>query len=224
MSEKIAYKILVADDHPIFRKGMIATLISEFTEYDFLEAEDGIIAKNILDQHQIGIAILDIDMPGKNGIELLKWLSQNPEIPTRPIVLTMHNDETIFNEAFDLGVKAYLVKDNSIEEIVHAINEVLSGRTYVSPILKNHLQNRNEFKKRNTELSNAITSLTKTEIKTLKLVAQNKSSKEIADLMFVTKKSIENYRSRICKKLQLPGESNALTKWALENKSIIDKF
>jgi DNA-binding NarL/FixJ family response regulator len=203
---------------------MIATLKQSFEDYEFVEAEDGNIAKNILSNGDIEIAILDIDMPGKNGIELLKLLSKSIDIHTKPMVLTMHNDEHIFNEAFDQGVKAYLVKDNSIEEIVHAINEVLSGKTYVSPILQDHLTNRNNYKRKAQELHEAITQLTQTEIKTLKLVAQNKSSKDIADLLFVTKKSIENYRSRICKKLSLSGESNALLKWTNENKSLIDSL
>lgn len=224
MSESKNHRILVADDHPIFRRGMIATLKSSLENFEFLEAEDGNIAKNIISKDGVEIAILDIDMPGQNGIEILKWMNGQKGIATKPIVLTMHNDEQIFNAAFDQGVRAYLVKDNSIEEIVHAIKEVLAGRNYVSPILQNHLDNRNQYKKKAQELHEAITQLTQTEIKTLKLVAQNKSSKEIADLLFVTKKSIENYRSRICKKLSLSGESNALLKWTSENRGLIDKL
>ncbi len=224
MTEITNHKILVADDHPIFRKGMIATLKQSFQEYEFLEAEDGNIAKNLIKQNEVEIAILDIDMPGLNGIQILKWLYQNENLITKPIVLTMHNDEQIFNEAFDQGVLAYLVKDNSIEEIVFAIKEVLDGKTYVSPVLEEHMKNRNDYKKKSQELHEAITQLTQTEIKTLKLVAQNKSSKEISELLFVTKKSIENYRSRICKKLHLSGESNALLKWTNENRSLIDKL
>lgn len=224
MSEKFRHKILVADDHPIFRTGMMATLKKSFENYEFVEAEDGNIAKTLIKQNNIEIAILDIDMPGLNGIEILKWLELNPQIITKPIVLTMHNDERIFNEAFDQGVRAYLVKDNSIEEIVFAIREVLAGKIYVSPILEEHMNNRNEYKKKAQQLHEAITQLTQTEIKTLKLVAQNKSSKEISELLFVTKKSIENYRSRICKKLNLSGESNALLKWTNQNKDLIKKL
>lgn len=224
MSDTKHHKILVADDHPIFRRGMIATLKQSFQNFEFIEAEDGNIAKNILTSHDIEVAILDIDMPGKNGIEILRWLNSVKKIHTKPLVLTMHNDERIFNEAFDQGVKAYLVKDNSIEEIVFAINEVLLGNTYVSPVLQEHLTNRNNYKKKAKELHEAITQLTQTEIKTLKLVAQNMSSKDIADLLFVTNKSIENYRSRICKKLKLSGESNALLKWTNENISLIEKM
>lgn len=224
MTENHKHKILVADDHPIFRTGMMATLKQSFENFEFVEAEDGNIAKSLIKQNDIEIAILDIDMPGLNGIQILKWMNGTPQLITKPIVLTMHNDERIFNEAFDQGVLAYLVKDNSIEEIVFAINEVLQGKTYVSPILEEHMNNRNEYKRKAQHLHEAITQLTQTEIKTLKLVAQNKSSKDIADLLFVTKKTIENYRSRICKKLNLSGESNALLKWTNENKTLIDKL
>ncbi|MEZ4937159.1 MAG: response regulator transcription factor [Crocinitomicaceae bacterium] len=222
-SEKVN-KILVADDHPIFRTGMMATLKQSFTDWDFTEAHDGTVAKNLISKKDIEIAILDIDMPGLNGIQILKWMNQQNNLSTKAIVLTMHNDEHIFNEAFDQGVQAYLVKDNSIEEIVFAINQVLAGNTYVSPMLQQHMQNRTDYKRKSKNLHEAITQLTQTEIKTLKLVAQNKSSKEVADLLFVTKKTVENYRSRICKKLDLSGESNALLKWTNENKDLIDKL
>ena len=203
---------------------MLAILKQSFINCEFSEAGDGNDAKSLINNNDIDIAILDIDMPGLNGIEILKWMNQQGKTSTKPIVLTMHNDEHIFNEAFDQGVLAYLVKDNSIEEIVHAIREVLEGNTYVSPILQDHMNNRNDYKRKAKSLHEAITQLTQTEIKTLKLVAQNKSSKEVADLLFVTKKTVENYRSRICKKLNLSGESNALLKWTNENKDLIDKL
>lgn len=213
-------KLLLADDHPIFRKGLMA-LISDFLPNAQIdEAESGNIAIDKLKDSAYNIAVLDIDMPGASGIEVLKFIKIHcPK--TRAIILTMHNDELFFNEAFDHGASGFLLKEDSSLEMVECINSIERGEIFVSQKLESFLKNRKHFTSRMNAIKESLRSLSNAEYATLKLVALNKTSKEISELLFVTEKSVENYRSRICKKLDLTGGSNTLFKWSMENRELI---
>ena len=213
-------KILAVDDHPIFRKGLVALIRDEFKDCILEEAEDGAEAIDILNKQNFDCVILDIDMPEKSGIDVLDYIKEK-EIITKAIILTMHNDELFFNEAFNRGAQGFLLKEDSSFEIIDCIEHVNSGKQFVSKKLMTFLQNRSVFNEEMTRIRSAILSLTKSEMNTLKLVAQNKTSKEIGELLFVTEKSVENYRSRICKKLDISGGSNSLFKWCVKNKELI---
>lgn len=213
-------RILVVDDHPIFRKGLVSLIQDKFDTAVIDQAQDGIIAIEQIDQNTYDIVILDIDMPGKSGIDVLEYLA-NVQYQSKNIILTMHNDELFFNEAFNRGADGFLLKEDSSIEIVDCLENVKSGRLFVSDKLKPFLENRSHFNEQINAIKSALSSLTKSEMNTLRLVAQNKTSKEIADLLFVTEKSVENYRGRICKKLNLTGGSNTLYKWSVENKEFI---
>jgi DNA-binding NarL/FixJ family response regulator len=213
-------KLLLADDHPIFRKGLKALILDFLPDASIDEAEHGQMAMDQITSTQYDLAILDIDMPGASGIEVLRFLrSKNPD--TRAIILTMHNDELFFNEAFDHGASGFLLKEDSSLEMVECIRAIREGEIFVSEKLANFLKNRKHFTSRLNVIKEALRSLSNTEYATLKLVALNKTSKEISELLFVTEKSVENYRSRICKKLDLTGGSNTLFKWTMENRDLI---
>jgi len=167
------------------------------------------------------VTILDIDMPLKSGIDVLDFLIENPKIKTKSIILTMHNDEMFFNESFNKGTKGFLLKEDSSIEIIECIEKVMLNIPFVSKKLTHFLKNRSDFSKKISTIKGAIANLTNAELNTIKLVSQNKTSKEISELLFVTEKSVENYRSRICKKLNLKGGSNTLYKWCIENKDLI---
>lgn len=213
-------KLLAVDDHPIFRKGLVSLIKDQFSDWNILEAEDGAEAIKMLINESFDFLILDIDMPEKSGIDVLDFIQEN-KIETHPIILTMHNDELFFNEAFNRGAQGFLLKEDSSLEIIDCINFVNDGKQFVSKKLASFLQNRSTFNQEMSRIKTAILSLTKSEMNTLKLVAQNKTSKEISELLFVTEKSIENYRSRICKKLDISGGSNSLFKWCVKNKELI---
>ena len=212
--------LLLADDHPIFRKGLSALIKDQFAEFNVDEVENGDEAILKLSRNRYDILILDIDMPIKSGIDVLRHM-QNNSIKTAVVVLTMHNDEMFFNEAFDLGAQGFLIKEDSGTEIAQCLQTISKGDQYVSKKLENFLENRANYTAEKKALKNAFATLSNAEYNTLKHVALNRTSKEIAELLFVTEKSIENYRSRICKKLDLSGGSNTLYKWSIEHKDLI---
>lgn len=212
-------KLLLADDHPIFRKGLCALIEDQFPDFSVDEVENGEEAINKLKVGDYDFAIIDIDMPIRSGIDVLQ--SVKDQTATGFIVLTMHNNEMFFNEAFDLGARGFLLKEDSGTEMVQCINTLAKGEVFVSKKLETFLHNRENFTSEKSQLKKAISSLSNAEYNTLKLVALNKTSKEIAELLFVTEKSVENYRSRICKKLDLSGGSNTLYKWSIKHKELI---
>jgi DNA-binding NarL/FixJ family response regulator len=213
--------ILLADDHPIFRKGLKSLISDHFQDSSIAEADNGVEALEQMKNEQFNVVILDIDMPEKSGIDVLKEIADR-EYTTKAIVLTMHNDELFFNESFNHGSVGFLLKEDSSKEIIDCIESVINGIPYVSKRIEPFLANRKQFNSRMNALKEAIDSLSTAERNTLKLVAKNKTSREIAELLFVTEKSVENYRSRICRKLNVKGGSNTLYKWCIENKDLVD--
>jgi DNA-binding NarL/FixJ family response regulator len=216
-------KVFIADDHPIFRSGLKFLLENSFDEISIDQFENG---TQVLDQIKTkvpDIVIVDIDMPGKNGLEVCDEIVKSGA-DTKVIVLTMYNDIEMLKLAFFNGAKGYLVKDNTSEELVDCINFVLNGKSYVAKSMREQQTHYDETDLSSIHIAEILKSLTRTELKTLKLVSQKLSSKEIADLLFVSVKSVENYRSRICKKLNLDARNNSLLLWVLDNKTIIDSI
>ena len=215
-------KLFIADDHPIVRSGLSYLLRSSFPSADILEFENG---ENLIESclaHLPDLLIVDIEMPFKSGLDICKELTEL-KCPTQIIILTMYKDIEMQKLAFYNGAKGYLVKDNTSEELVDAIHSVLEGRTFLSRGLIDH-QLPEDSTPQELKVAELLSNLTRTELKTLKLVSQKRSSKEIAGLLFVSVKSVENYRSRICKKLNLDARNNSLLLWVLENKSVIDRL
>jgi len=211
-------KILIADDHPVFLFGL-KSIIGSMESYEISEVTtNGRDALNLIVKNSPQIAILDIDMPGLNGIEVLKILTKM-QSSTKVIILTMHKNESIFNLTFDSGALGYVIKDNAAIDIVHCINAISKGDSFVSP----HI---NSFNVRRENPSNSgelclINSLTDTEKLVLKEVSFNKSSMQIADKFNVSTKTIQNHRFNICKKMNLEGV-NSLLSYALLNKSTLN--
>ncbi len=212
-------RFLIADDHPIFRSGLKALLENVFPDSSIVEVEDGIAAERELKENNVDIAILDIDMPKKNGLDVC--LTVQGRSNARIIILTMYNDGEMLAKAISNGANGYLVKDNTSDEIVECVESILSGETYLAKVLRKSEEVQQQLKQHQETIS-VLNSLTQTELKTLKLVSKKYSSKEIAELLFVSPKSVENYRSRICKKLELDARNNSLLIWVLEHKDIID--
>ncbi len=214
-------KIVIADDHPIFRSGLKFLLNASFTDIEIVEFDNGAPVVEYCIQNTPDIVIVDIDMPNKNGLEVCEELTQKGSL-CEVIVLTMYKDLEMLKLAFFNGAKGYLVKDNTSEELVDCIQAVLSGKTYMAKGIRDQEQLVDHDDASKYRVAELLNSLTRTELKTLKLVSQKLSSKEIADLLFVSVKSVENYRSRICKKLNLDARNNSLLLWVLDNKTIID--
>lgn len=210
-------KVLIADDHPIFRKGLVEVISLEPGFQIVSEAPDGVTALNMINLYKPDVAVLDINMPGKTGFEIVKELNSE-KINVKIIFLTMHNEEDILNRAIDLGVMGYVLKDSAMEDLIEAIHSVASGKRYVSPFVSEYLINRSSVLKIEERQKSAIEKLTPAEKQILQLIAEQKTSKEIADLLFISIRTVDNHRMNICNKLSIHG-ANALLKFALENKS-----
>src|SRR3990172_182616 len=183
MSEII--KIIIADDHPVFRSGLKQIIESDDNLKVLAEAEDGQRAYELLLHYKPNVLVLDIDMPKKTGLEVLKEIKKN-KINVRTILLTMYKEEDIFDEAMNLGVDGYILKESAISDIIECINAVFNNKHYISPLISDYILNRNRRKNQLKSKFPAIDVLTTAERKILKLVAENKTSKEIADELFIS--------------------------------------
>jgi len=211
MSEEI--RILIADDHPIFRRGLRAVIESDSVLKVVAEVDNGEDALLRIAELEPDVAVLDVNMPQADGLAVAKTI-QEKHLPTAPIFLTMHADEAIFNAAIDADVKGFVIKDSAANDIVHCIKEVAAGRHCFSSDLSDFLLNR-----RNGHLS-PLENLTVSERRVLRLIADGKSTREIADELFVSPRTVEHHRSNIVAKLDLKGK-NALLTFALTNKAKI---
>lgn len=210
----MAISIVIADDHPLMLRGISDFLISQ--AYNVVaSAEDGLSAYNAIVKHQPDIAILDIRMPNMTGLEVAEVCQKN-NITTKIILFTYDKEETIYNQAKQLGVQGYLLKEFAIEEIDSCIKQVLSGTPYFGKSIEQYLDT-------STVDTSILNSLTKTEIRILKLISQHKTSIEIADILGNSARTIEKHRSNIMVKLNLDKTYNALLIWVNNNKHILDK-
>ena len=201
--------IVIADDHPIFRSGLSQLLNLEENIEIVGEAENGEKALAMIRETLPEVAVLDIDMPEKGGFEVATEL-KSEKISTEIIFLTMHKNETLFNAAVHLGVKGFVLKDSAMEDIVHAVKTVSKGESFFSQPLTKFLLKRP--KPSVTDL------LTPSEKRILSLIGEYKTSREIAEKLFISVRTVERHRENISLKLDLHG-NKALLKFALENKS-----
>jgi DNA-binding NarL/FixJ family response regulator len=212
--------VIIADDHPIFRNGLRQMLNEEANIAILGEADNGEKALSLIREKKPDIAILDIDMPRMTGLEVLRELKDEE---VKVIFLTMYGEEDIFEEAMSLGIKGYVIKDSAVSDIIDSIYSVMDGRYYISPSMSDFLINR---KKKFSELKNnnpKLDDLTISEKKILKYIAENKTSKEIAEILFISYRTVENHRANISGKLNLKG-THSLVKFAIENKNLFGEI
>lgn len=200
-------KIITADDHPLFLKGLRDTLVEE-SDFEVIDlASNGQEALEKIEKWQPDVATLDLDMPILNGIEVAKIILKN--YPTiKIILLSMHKDADIIRAAMALGIHGYVFKDDAVNDLVGAVRIVFEGGNYISvdKAQKSFLSN---------DGSELIRELTKMEKLILKEIANQKTTKQIADEHFISTKTVENHRANICKKLNLHG-NNSLLKYAMK--------
>jgi DNA-binding NarL/FixJ family response regulator len=210
--------VIIADDHPIFRAGLRQIVESDVRKIS-AEASNGEEALEKIKELQPDIAILDINMPLMDGLGVLEGIKKS-NINTRAIILTAHQNEKIFNKAMDMGAYGYVLKENASSDLIECIHTVSKDEYYISPIISNLLFNRNKKKKEFEEKFPEINSLTDLERKILKMIAEQKSSKEIADELFISSRTVDKHRENISHKLNIHG-CNAILKFAIDNKSSI---
>ena len=209
-------RVFIADDHPVFRRGLAALIDADPALTIVGEAENGEEAFARIKQLQPDVAVLDIDMPLQNGFDVVRRLSSLPSQPTI-IFLTMHRDEVLFNGAFDLGAKGYLLKDSAVSDVIDSIKKVVTGKYFISPSLSTFLVNRFQHATTRAKQNTGIEGLSPTERMVLQLIAEDKTTKQIAREMGISLRTVENHRAHISQKLHLHGQ-NSLLKFALTNK------
>lgn len=219
--DKKKIKIIIADDHPVFRSGL-TKIIETDKEIEIIdEAENGEIALDKIIELNPEIALLDIDMPKMTGIQVLKELKKR-KIDIKTIFLTVYSDESIFDEAMNIGINGYVLKDSAISDIIDCIKTVAAGKYYITPSLSDFIINRRDKLKRLEENKPALSKLTKTEMNILSLLAEGKTSKQIGEEMFISHKTVDNHRTNISDKLELKG-THSLIKFAIENKTMFNE-
>ncbi len=208
--------VLIADDHPIFREGLVRTIERDGTFAIAAEASDGEEALRQLQSLHPDLALIDVDMPKMNGIAVAK-IAYAEALMTNVIILTMHKDPAYFNKAMDLGVRGYLLKDSVISELTQCLKTVLEGGYYITPAVSHLLVDR---EKRNESLRHsvpAVQHLTPAERNVMILLGKNMTNKEIADQLFVSIRTVENHRQHICHKLNIHGH-HKLLQFAMEHR------
>lgn len=206
-------RLVIVDDHPVLRMGL-RDLLSAVPEFDVIgEAENGAQALELIDTVSPDLAIVDIDMPVLDGIELAKLL-RSKQVRTHIVFLTIHRDRSLYRSLARMGVRGYVLKDSATEEIVDCVRAVVSGDRFVSP------QVISVGESAGPTLLVGIESLTLSEIRVLALISDSRTNREIAEGLSVSVRTIETHRYNICSKLDLKG-SHALLKFAVENKSSI---
>lgn len=217
MKEHGTVSVMIADDHPIFRKG-IRDLLAEDERFAVVEeVGDGNKVFERVRDVKPDVLLLDVNMPGKNGLDIALEL-QSSRIAVSIIVMTMHKEGEVFDKAMDAGVRGYLLKESAEDDLLRCIDSVLGGEPYISPQISKYLLRRRTESHAVRRDTPGLERLSATEWRILKLIAEQKSSKEIADLLRISVKTVHNHRSNICEKLGLHGV-NALLKFAIEKKS-----
>ncbi|HVE59849.1 MAG TPA: response regulator transcription factor [Pyrinomonadaceae bacterium] len=213
-------KIVIADDHPIFRSGL-RQLLETVANFKIIgEADNGEAALRLTHDIKPDVAILDIDMPEKDGFEVARSLFTD-SIPVEVIFLTMHKNKSLFNAALNLGVKGYVLKDSAMADLINAVKAVCAGQNFISPQLSTFLIERRRQTEIFAENTPSINSLTPTERRILILISEYLTSKEIAAKLFISIRTVEHHRASIATKLNLKG-SHALLKFALDHKNEIN--
>lgn len=209
--------VVIADDHPIFRAGLRQVLETDPALRVVAEAGDGDEALATIESVQPDLAVLDIDMPRRDGLDVTRAL-RDRRSTTRVILLTLHTDAWFLNTALDAGVHGYVAKESAVTEIAGAIRSVHAGQEYISPVLSRLLIDRSRRTEALVQEIPALDRLTPTEMKVLKLVAEIKTTKEIAEALCVSPRTVEHHRTSIATKLELRG-AHALTRFAVKHQS-----
>ena len=207
-------EIIIADDHMMIREGLKQLLELDGTMKVIAEANDGEECLNLLNKKiHPDILLLDINMPKKNGIEVLEYIKQN-KIPVKVLILTVHNEVEYLLKAVDIGIDGYLLKDSSYDELKEAIDVIISGNTYIQPSLLPALNESMEDYALDKE---KIECLTKRELDVLRLISEGCSNKKISDELTISERTVKNHISHIFRKIDVEDRTQDAV-FALRNK------
>lgn len=207
----MSIRILITDDHQLFREG-IANLLSASTHIDIVGwAENGQQAIEKARKLKPDIVIMDLGLPIINGVDVTRFL--NKELPaTKVLVLSMHADKNYIKETLEAGAYGYLFKDCTYDQLIEAINTVYQGKKYLSNKITEVLI---EDYLNKDAVSESIPELSVREAEILKLIAEGKTTKEIADLLFISVKTVGTHKKHILENLQLKSTADII-KYAIK--------
>lgn len=212
-------KIFIVDDHPIVRAGLIK-IIEGMDGFELAgESGDGAEALKLCERLKPDIIVVDISLPSMNGFELIRNLNVK-QFKKDYIVMTMFKEEEYFDEALELNVKGYILKESAGADFKKCLHEVSLGNYYFNPEFSNNLAKRTHA---TTELINkkpSLKLLTTMELKVLKLISENKTSKEIGEQLNISHRTVQNHRAHICEKLGIEGH-NTLLQFAIEHRHML---
>ena len=210
-------RILIADDHPIFRQGLRAVIEKQRGFTVVAEAADGAHALDQLRTGEITVAVLDVTMPVKDGFAVARE-ARAQRLAAALVFLTMHKDEHVLNAALDLGVRGFFFKDTAPTEIVDCVRSVAAGGEYISPTVSSFLIRRRAGAATLAQQMPALEQLTPAERRVLRLIADGLTSRDIAAQLGIGVRTVEHHRNNVAVKLELRG-SHALTRFALKHQS-----
>ncbi len=201
-------KVLIVDDHPLMRKGLALTLSMEGGLDVCAQAESAEDALDQLEETNPDVAVVDISLPGMSGLELIKHLQVfNPDL--RIIVVSRHDEALYAERAIRAGARGYVMKLEAGEVIVDAVNKVLMGGIYVSPEINERLL-MGMLSGKNTSTNSPLELLSDRELEVFELTGQGMATRDIAERLHLSVKTVESYRARIKNKLDLSNATELL--------------
>ena len=204
-------KILIADDHPVVRAGLKELLSGAFGKIAFAEAKTAQEALEMASKEEWSLAILDVSMPGRSGIDILSDLKRvQPKLPV--LVLSMHPEEQFARRALKAGASAYMTKETVPEELVKAVRKVLAGGRYVSAALAEKLAS--DLREGTNLTPHEI--LSDREFQILQMIASGKTVTNIAEELALSVKTVSTYRARVLEKTGMRNNAD-LIRYAIEN-------
>lgn len=205
-------RIIIADDHKMVREGIRQLLELDGEIIVAAEADDGVQCMEMIKKYHPDVLLLDINMPNKNGLEVLREI-KNQGICQKVLILTIHDEVEYLLRAVEIGVNGYVLKDSNSSVLKKAINTIWNGETYIQASLAPYLKLKMSKKEK------ALNDLTRRETEVLRLLARGMFNKEIADQLSISEKTVKNHVSSIFKKINVSDRTQAAV-YAIKNNYI----
>src|SRR5262252_9295504 len=209
-----AKRIVIVDDHPLFRKGLVELIHSEKKHFAICgEADNAAEAMDVIRKLNPDLAIVDLSLPGANGIELIKNIrAEFPKLPV--LVLSMHDESLYALRAMRAGADGYVMKHEAMANVVQAVHEVFNGRPYLSPAMAAQVITKFAHRQAEGEVD-AVERLSDRELEILELIGKGNEVRQIAKLLHLSPKTVETHRAHIKDKLDLKN-SREVARFALQ--------
>lgn len=201
-------RVVIADDHAMVREGLKQILELEKDIVVVAQASNGEEAVKLAKEHQPDVVLMDINMPGMNGLQAIKEI-KTENIPTKIIVLTIHEDREYLFKTLQMGAEGYVLKDVDSAVLVEAIRSVNKGQSYIQSNMTKELIKEFNRVTINEKGRNPENNLTARELEVLELIAEGLINKEIARRLFISEKTVKNHVSNIFKKLNVSDRTQA---------------